>query len=61
MLADLRLGTRLSAVALVPVSAGLMVLGPSLTSVIFLGHARLETVVLAGGALLWLLKQRRST
>ncbi|MFL6161930.1 MAG: murein biosynthesis integral membrane protein MurJ [Jatrophihabitantaceae bacterium] len=51
VLADLRLGTRLSAVALVPVSAGLMVLGPSLTSVIFLGHARLSEARLVGIAL----------
>ena len=51
VLADLRLGTRLSAVALVPVSAGLIVLGPSLTSVIFLGHARLSEARLVGIAL----------
>ena len=51
VLADLRLGTRLSAVALVPVSAGLIVLGPSFTSVIFLGHARLSEARLVGIAL----------
>jgi putative peptidoglycan lipid II flippase len=51
VLADLRLGSRLSAVALVPVSAGLIVLGPSLTSVIFLGHARLSEARLVGIAL----------
>jgi putative peptidoglycan lipid II flippase len=51
VLSDLRLGTRMSAVALVPVSAGLIVLGPSLTSVIFLGHARLSEARLVGIAL----------
>ena len=40
VLDDLRLGTRLSAVALVPVSAALIVLGPSFTSVILLGRAQ---------------------
>ncbi|MDQ1751528.1 MAG: putative peptidoglycan lipid flippase [Pseudonocardiales bacterium] len=55
VLEDLRLGTRLSAVALVPISIGLMVLGPSLTSVILLGRfdlsgARLVGVALAAGA-----------
>jgi len=51
VLDDLRLGTRLSAVALIPVSAGLMVLGPAFTSVIFLGHARLSEARLVGIAL----------
>ncbi|MCW2491821.1 MAG: integral rane protein MviN, partial [Frankiales bacterium] len=55
VLEDLRLGTRLSAVALVPISIGLMVLGPSFTSVILLGRfdlsgARLVGVALAAGA-----------
>jgi putative peptidoglycan lipid II flippase len=55
VLDDLRLGTRLSAVALVPISAGLIVLGPALTSVILLGrysadNARLTGVALAAGA-----------
>ncbi|MEO6702975.1 MAG: murein biosynthesis integral membrane protein MurJ [Jatrophihabitantaceae bacterium] len=51
VLDDLRLGTRLSAVALVPISAALIVLGPSFTSVIFLGHARLSEARLVGIAL----------
>jgi putative peptidoglycan lipid II flippase len=51
VLDDLRLGTRLSAVALVPISAALIVLGPSFTSVIFLGHARLPEARLVGIAL----------
>lgn len=55
VLDDLRLGTRLSAVALVPVSAGLIVLGPAFTSVILLGrfgeaNARLTGIALAAGA-----------
>jgi putative peptidoglycan lipid II flippase len=55
VLDDLRLGTRLSAVALVPVSAALMVLGPAFTSVILLGrfseaNARLTGIALAAGA-----------
>jgi putative peptidoglycan lipid II flippase len=55
VLDDLRLGTRLSAIALVPISAGLMVLGPAFTLVILLGrfseaNARLTGVALAAGA-----------
>jgi putative peptidoglycan lipid II flippase len=55
VLDDLRLGTRLSAVALVPISAGLIVLGPAFTSVVLLGrfsteNARLTGVALAAGA-----------
>jgi putative peptidoglycan lipid II flippase len=55
VLADLRLGTRLSAVALVPISVGLMVFGPVFTSAILLGrfslsNARLTGVALAAGA-----------
>jgi putative peptidoglycan lipid II flippase len=56
VVADLSLGARLSAVALVPISAGLMVLGPSLTTVLFfygrtsLADARHIGVVLALGA-----------
>jgi putative peptidoglycan lipid II flippase len=55
VLDDLRLGTRLSAVALVPISAGLIVFGPSFTSVILLGRftteqARLTGIALAVGA-----------
>jgi len=55
VLEDLRLGSRLSAVALVPISVGLMVLGPAFTSVILLGrfsqdNARLTGVALAAGA-----------
>lgn len=55
VLDDLRLGTRLSAVALVPVSAALIVLGPAFTSVILLGrfseaNARLTGIALAAGA-----------
>lgn len=38
---DLSLGARLSAVALVPVTAGLIALGPAFTSVIFLGRTDL--------------------
>lgn len=53
VLADLSLGARLSALALLPVTAGLMVLGPSLGTVIFnygqtpLGDARHVGIVLA--------------
>jgi putative peptidoglycan lipid II flippase len=56
VVADLSLGARLSAVALVPISAGLMVLGPSLTTMLFfygrtsLADARHIGVVLALGA-----------
>ncbi|MDQ1721091.1 MAG: putative peptidoglycan lipid flippase [Pseudonocardiales bacterium] len=55
VLEDLRLGSRLSAVALVPISVGLMVFGPAFTSVILLGrfspsNARLTGVALAAGA-----------
>ena len=55
VLEDLRLGSRLSAVTLVPVSVGLMVFGPAFTSVILLGrysesNARLTGVALAAGA-----------
>jgi putative peptidoglycan lipid II flippase len=51
VLDDLRLGTRLSAVALVPVSAGLVVLGPAFTSVILLGRFHLSEARLVGTAL----------
>jgi putative peptidoglycan lipid II flippase len=55
VLDDLRLGTRLSAVALVPVSAALIVFGPAFTSVVLLGrfseaNARLTGIALAAGA-----------
>jgi putative peptidoglycan lipid II flippase len=55
VLADLRLGTRLSAVALIPITAGLIALGPAFTSVILLGrfsqdNARLTGYALAAGA-----------
>jgi len=56
VVADLSLGARLSAVALVPISAGLIVLGPSLTTVLFfygrtsLADARHIGIVLALGA-----------
>jgi len=55
VLEDLQLGSRLSAVALVPISAGLMVFGPLFTSVILLNrfsqsNARLTGVALAAGA-----------
>ncbi|HEV2885401.1 MAG TPA: murein biosynthesis integral membrane protein MurJ [Jatrophihabitans sp.] len=55
VLEDLRLGSRLSAVALVPISVGMMIFGPLLTSVILLnrfsqGNARLTGVALAAGA-----------
>ncbi len=55
VLDDLRLGTRLSAVGLVPITAGLLALGPTFTSVILLGKfhladARLAGVALAAGA-----------
>jgi putative peptidoglycan lipid II flippase len=55
VLDDLRLGTRLSAVALVPISAALIVFGPAFTSVILLGRftteqARLTGIALAVGA-----------
>ncbi len=55
VLEDLRLGTRLSAVALVPISVGLMVFGPAFTSAVLIGKfslsdARLTGVALAAGA-----------
>ncbi|MGX7682073.1 murein biosynthesis integral membrane protein MurJ [Jatrophihabitans sp. DSM 45814] len=55
VLDDLRLGARLSAVALIPITAGLIVLGPSFTSAILLGRfkaddARLTGIALAAGA-----------
>jgi len=55
VLEDLRLGTRLSAVALVPISVGLMVFGPAFTSAVLvgkfsLGNARLTGLALAAGA-----------
>ncbi|MGI8665379.1 MAG: murein biosynthesis integral membrane protein MurJ, partial [Jatrophihabitans sp.] len=55
VLDDLRLGLRLSAIALVPISAALMVFGPAFTSVILLGRfgrddARLTGIALACGA-----------
>ena len=55
VLDDLRLGTRLSAVGLVPITAGLIALGPTFTSVILLGKfglddARLVGIALAAGA-----------
>ncbi|MCW2521735.1 MAG: conserved rane protein of unknown function [Frankiales bacterium] len=51
VLRDLRLGARLSAVALLPVTAGLIVLGPAFTSFIFLGHATISEARLIGVAL----------
>jgi putative peptidoglycan lipid II flippase len=55
VLADLRLGSRLSAVALIPISVGLIVFGPAFTSVVLLGrfsqdNARLTGLALAAGA-----------
>ena len=55
VLADLELGSRLSAVALVPISVGLMIFGPAFTSVILLGrysqsNAQLTGLALAAGA-----------
>ncbi len=55
VLSDLRLGTRLSAVALVPITAGLIVLGPAFTSAILLGRfdltgARTVGIALGAGA-----------
>lgn len=55
VLDDLRLGTRLSAVGLVPITAGLIALGPTFTSIILLGRfdlsgARLVGIALAAGA-----------
>jgi putative peptidoglycan lipid II flippase len=55
VLEDLRLGARLSAVALVPISVGLMVFGPAFTSSVLVGkfslsNARLTGVALAAGA-----------
>lgn len=45
---DLRLGARLSGASLVPVSVALMVLGPSLTTVIFVGHTTVDQARLIG-------------
>ena len=55
VLDDLRLGARLSAVALLPITAGLIVLGPAFTSCILLGRfsehdARLTGIALACAA-----------
>ncbi len=55
VLDDLRLGTRLSAFALVPISAALIVLGPAFSTVILLGrfpeaNARLVGIALASAA-----------
>jgi putative peptidoglycan lipid II flippase len=55
VLEDLRLGSRLSAVALIPISVGLMVFGPAFTKVVLLGrfsqsNAQLTGLALAAGA-----------
>lgn len=48
LLEDLRLGARLSGVALVPVTAALMVLGPAATTVMFVGHTTVDQARLIG-------------
>lgn len=47
----LSLGARLSAVALIPITVGFMVLGPSFTMVIFLGRTNLHDARLIGTSL----------
>jgi putative peptidoglycan lipid II flippase len=51
VLEDLRLGSRLSAVGLVPISIGLMVLGPAFTSAVLVGKFSLSNARLTGEAL----------
>ena len=51
VLEDLRLGARLSAVALVPISVGLMVFGPAFTSAVLIGRFSLSNAQLTGVAL----------
>lgn len=54
VLEDLSLGARLSAVALVPVTAGLIVLGPAMTVTLFAyGKASIANAHLIGSSLAW--------
>ena len=53
VVADLSLGARLSAVALVPVTAGFIVLGPSLTTALFIGRMTVDEARLVGTTLAW--------
>jgi putative peptidoglycan lipid II flippase len=53
VVADLSLGARLSAVALVPVTAGLIILGPSLTTALFIGRMKIDEAHLVGTSLAW--------
>lgn len=54
VIADLSLGARLSAVALLPVTAGLIVLGPSLTVTLFAyGKTSIASAHLIGSSLAW--------
>jgi putative peptidoglycan lipid II flippase len=53
VVADLSLGARLSAVALVPVTAGFIVLGPSLTTALFIGRMTVGEARLVGTTLAW--------
>lgn len=48
VIADLTLSARLSAVALLPITAGLIALGPALTTTIFLGHTTTAQARLIG-------------
>ena len=53
VVADLSLGARLSAVALIPVTAGFIVLGPSLTTALFVGRMTVDEARLVGTTLAW--------
>ncbi len=51
---DLSLGARLSAVALIPITAGLIVLGPAMTVTLFAyGNTTIDKAHLIGSALAW--------
>lgn len=53
VVADLSLGARLSSVALIPVTVGLIVLGPSLTTALFVGRMTVDKAHLVGTSLAW--------
>jgi putative peptidoglycan lipid II flippase len=53
VVADLSLGARLSAVALIPVTAAFIVLGPSLTTALFIGRMTVDEARLVGTTLAW--------
>jgi putative peptidoglycan lipid II flippase len=53
VVADLSLGARLSAVVLIPVTAAFIVLGPSLTTALFIGRMTVDEARLVGTTLAW--------